>query len=97
MLVNEGVYVAERRSACSDCFLNLFDGIFRSWFFGAFYCFARLLDDWFLGHAFLYRTVLRTTASIASGSHGPIFTREDSELFSVPLVTREPGMDAPSF
>src|ERR1700747_3732327 len=40
MLGNEGVYVAERRSACSDCFLNLFDGIFRSCFFRAFYCFA---------------------------------------------------------
>ena len=29
MLVNEGVYVAERRSSCADCFLDLFDGIFR--------------------------------------------------------------------
>src|SRR6202022_1712864 len=53
MLVNEGVYVAVRRSSCADCFLDLFDGIFRRRFFGAFYCFARLGDDWFLGHEFL--------------------------------------------
>src|ERR1700693_4424847 len=53
MLVNEGVYLAERRSSCADCFLDLCDGIFRSRFFGAFYCFARLRDDWFWGHEFL--------------------------------------------
>jgi len=53
MLVNEGVYGAERRSSRADCFIELFDGIFRSRFFGAFYCFARLGDDWFLGHEFL--------------------------------------------
>src|ERR1700687_5588208 len=54
MLVNEGVYVAERRSSCADCFLDLLDGTFRSLFFGAFYCFARL------------RTLLRTETSISS-------------------------------
>jgi len=50
---NEGVYLAERRSSCADCFLDLCDGIFRSRFFGAFYCFARLRDDWFWDHEFL--------------------------------------------
>jgi len=44
MLVNEGIYVAERGSSCAGCFLDPFD---------AFYCFARLGDHWFLGHEFL--------------------------------------------
>ena len=53
MLVNEGVLCCRASILVRRLLSRLFDGIFRRRFFGAFYCFARLGDDWFLGYEFL--------------------------------------------